>query len=739
MNATTTQQKLAESEERFRLLSESSLEGIVLSENYFIVDANEQFVKMFGYSSQKEMLGINIVEQLVHPKYKEIVINRINESHSKPYELSCIKKDGSAIIVISKGRVIPYHGRNIRISVLRDVTQEKEYERNLKASEQRYRHLFENNIAAIFRSEVNGNISQFNQAFVNVFGYDTLEEMQKVKAQDLYFSLSDRQRYLDTLSKNGFVKNYQMRMKKKDGSEIWIMENVQLIKDQNTGNEFIEGTLIDITETKQIQQKLQESEENYRSLIEHTPDGILIHDEKGNVVFANPSSLKMLGLSSLNEVDEKNLFSYVSPEYHDKIRFRKIEMSKGKESPFVEIKIKRPDGKIVEAEFKASQISYHGQPTVEVVLHDISLQRQLEREHLRYQLEEEANRELKREIAAHIRTRQRLNANQKYIRLLLDSSIDTICACDKEGRITEFNQAAQKTFGYSATEIINKDVAILFNDPDQCGIIKQAVLEDGNFMGEAVHLKKNKEIFPGYISASLLKDEKGETLGIMSISRDITRIKEAEDELKKSLHEKEILLKEIHHRVKNNLQVISSILKLQCSYIKDKNTITLLNECRDRIASMAFVHATLYMTRDFANINLSEYIANLARNLYQSYFSEDKKISLKLNIPQDYLHIDDAIPCGLIINELLSNSFKYAFVKKKKGVVEILMKVKKENIILVVSDDGIGFPQDTDYQNTATLGLQLVQSLVEQLKGKIRLESKKNKGTKFIIAFKKNS
>ena len=729
--------ELMESEERFRLLANSSLEGIVISENNIIVDVSEQFVKIFGYEERKEVVGKRVAD-FIHPADEEMVVKRIKEGSTDSYEARCVKKDGSIIIIRSKGRLMPYHGGSVRISVLSDITNQKESEKKLRQSEESYRNLVENNLAAVFRTEVSGALTEFNNALVKIFGYDSIEELKSARAQDLYFSLRDRERYLGDLKKKGYVKNYQMRMRKKDGSEIWILENVQLVKNKASGTEYIEGTLIDITESKKVEQALQEREENYKSLIEHTPDGILIHDEKGRVLFANRAALRMLGINSLNDVEDTHLLGYVLPAYHNKLRERRAEMEKNKDIPFFEIEIRRPDGNIFEAEIKTSLIFYHGKPAVEVVLHDIALQRQAQRDQMRLQFEEESNRELKREIAAHIRTRQRLNANQKYIRLLIDSSLDMIFACDQSGKITEFNPAAQKLFGYLQEEAIGKDVCFLYAEKDQCEAIQKKVFKDGNFVGEATHLKKNKETFPAYISSSILKNERGEIIGAMSNSRDITRIKEAEDQLKKSVHEKEILLKEIHHRVKNNMQVISSILKLQSTYVKDKKTIELFDECRNRISSMAFIHATLYMKKDFANINFSEYVSNLAGNLQQSYVSSDKKILLKLDVPDFNLHIDDAIPCGLIINELLSNSFKYAFVDRKKGTVGVSVKIKKENVILAIWDDGAGFPKKIDYKNTESLGLQLVNSLTEQLRGKIKLESEKNKGSKFIIAFRKS-
>lgn len=729
--------QLRESEERFRLLSESSLEGITLSENQIIIDANEQFAKMFGYDSAKEVIGKNLDDFLLSSE-RARVHKKIQEENTESYELSCVKKNGDTIIVKSKGRIIPFHGRTVRISVLSDITQEKKYEENIRQSEARYRHLFEHNMAAVFRSEVGGKLVDFNQSLASIFGYSSVEELKKAKAQDLYYSLRDRERYLKDLHEKGFVKNYQMKMKKKDGSEIWILENVQLVKDEKTNSEYIEGTLIDITETKRIEQALEQSEKNYRSLIDHTPDGLLIHDDNGEVFFANPAAFKIMGINSLEDIADKNIFNYVLPEFHDKVRARKTEIQKGKETPFMETKIRRPDGKIVEVETKTSRINFRGISAVEVVLHDISLQRQLEREQIRLQMEEETTRELKREIASHIRTRQRLNANQKYTRSLLDSSIDMICACDENGNITEFNHAAQEALGYSLNDMFGKNISMLYSDAEQYERIKYSISEEEKFVGEVIHKKKSRDTFIAYTSASSLHNEQGESIGFMTISRDITHIKETEERLRKSLGEKEILLKEIHHRVKNNLQVISSILKLQSAYVKDEKIAEVLKECRNRISSMAFIHANLYMTKDFTNINFAEYAGNLAGNLQQSYTGGDKKFLLKMDIPEVFLHIDQAIPCGLIINELLSNSLKYAFQNRKRGTLGISAKVKKENIILAIWDDGAGFPKTVNYRETESLGLQLVISLVDQLNGKIKMETVKDKGTKFIIAFRKN-
>ncbi len=213
-----------------------------------------------------------------------------------------------------------------------------------------------------------------------------------------------------------------------------------------------------------------------------------------------------------------------------------------------------------------------------------------------------------------------------------------------------------------------------------------------------------------------------------------------EEKIKASLREKEILLKEIHHRVKNNMQIISSLLSLQSRHIKDEQVIEMLKECKNRIQSMALVHENLYRSKDFTGINLSEHINSLAKGLYQSYNADSRNIEMKIKSEDVSLSIDLAIPCGLAVNELVSNSLKHAFPStwKGKGKIEIsLHATEDKEIELVIRDNGVGIPRNIDFRKTESLGLQLVSILVEdQLKGKVSLD--RGKGTRFKIKFKGN-
>lgn len=210
--------------------------------------------------------------------------------------------------------------------------------------------------------------------------------------------------------------------------------------------------------------------------------------------------------------------------------------------------------------------------------------------------------------------------------------------------------------------------------------------------------------------------------------------KKAEDKIKQSLMEKDILLKEIHHRVKNNLQIISSLLSLQANYLEDDNSRSLFKETQNRIKTLALVHEKLYKSQDVEYVDLKEYITSIVYLLSYSYDKEYIEVNYNLNNNDfEKFDIEKAIPCGLIINEILSNAYKYAFPKKIVGEINIELKIKNRKCIMVIVDNGIGMPKKIDVNNSNTLGLELIHALVEQLEGSITITSQK--GTKFHLEF----
>jgi PAS domain S-box-containing protein len=234
----------------------------------------------------------------------------------------------------------------------------------------------------------------------------------------------------------------------------------------------------------------------------------------------------------------------------------------------------------------------------------------------------------------------------------------------------------------------------------------------------------------------------GQPKYLLGMSEDITERKLAEDQIKASLEEKVVLLQEIHHRVKNNLQVISSLLYLQAGKIQDPQMLSILRDSQNRVKSMALIHEKLYQTKDLAKVDLGEYIHNLTSYLFRSYTAHAGAIQLRVQADNVSLGIDTAVPCGLIINELVSNALKHAFPENASGEIQIELHANStvegqgpqaQLFTLSVRDSGIGFPATVDFQNTASLGLQLVNTLVNQLDGVIELHN--NNGTEFRIQF----
>lgn len=596
----------------------------------------------------------------------------------------------------------------------------------------------------------------------------------------------------------------------------------------------------------------------YQNLIENLPVGVVILTNE-RIDYANPNALKLLGV---DEVQASGLvpMQFLHPSYSNEFYTLINGIKSGNRPGFIELKIKRINtNSILDVEASGALLD---DGSIQLIFHDISTRKQLAREQLRAQIAEETNLQLQREIIERAKAEKELVQAQQYARSIIDSSLDMIVATDIDFNINEFNSAAEATFGYVREEVMGKPLAILFSDNQEVMKVVQRITDDGSLANEIINRKKDGTFFISFLSASLIKNEKGETMGAMGVSRDITSLKKAEEELRlseerhraiydqayigisriakmgrfllvnerlcdmlgynaeelykktfyelgvqdeveeslvewdqllsgkiknfsreqtyvrkdgellsanvtvslvrdannspnyfvavfediterkehelqleESIKEKEVLLKEVHHRVKNNMQVISSILNLQSSYIDDETALSILRESQDRIKSMSFVHESLYQSKTLSEVNFSEYIKNIAGNLFHSYGRPEGGISLQFELEEVFLNLDTSIPCGLIINEVVSNSLKYAFEGMAKGIIKIeFSKLANGSLKLIVGDDGIGLPSNFDIENAETLGLQLVTTLVTQVSGV--LEIKTNNGTQFCIVFK---
>ena len=314
---------------------------------------------------------------------------------------------------------------------------------------------------------------------------------------------------------------------------------------------------------------------------------------------------------------------------------------------------------------------------------------------------------------------------------------DSVFLIDMDGKIQNCNKKTTLLFDLPFEQIIGKHC---------CQVVQKTTerINDCPFLRLVKSQKRENMIFPVgnkwfEDTVDPIFDSSNNLTGAVHIVSDITEKKQAEEKLKGLLKEKEVLIKEVHHRVKNNFNVIVSLLNLQSNNIKDTRVLELFRESQNRIKSMALIHQNLYQSKDITNINLKEYISSLTRTLYHSYNVDTNRVSLRIDIENISLEIEQIIACGLIVNELISNSFKHAFPEswKKKGDVLLHMKEKKGNEIeLMVSNNGVPLPDNFDIQKTDSLGMKLVSMLAEgQLKGSLKILTKD--ATQFFICFKK--
>ncbi len=519
-------------------------------------------------------------------------------------------------------------------------------ENALKESELQYRSLIERIPDGLYRSTPDGRFLLVNPALVQMLGYDSEEEVLQLDIPtELYFDPREREE-IHRLMAKGKLHSTTIRLKKKDGSELWVEEHGRIEYNKDGTPVYFEGVLRDVTARHKYQEEQKKREEKFKA------------QQKALVKLAMHKSLAYgdldHALNIITEVAAKNLqVERVSVWFfnEDRTRLKCVnlyELSKNEHSAGLEL--------------TASEYP-------------------------------------------------------QYFKALMHQRIIDVDDVYVDYRTKDFSASYMKPYNVGAlidapVRIAGELIGVVCHE--HVGSFRKWTIEEKHF-------------------ASAIAD-------IVVHAYEQWERRKTEEQLKKSLKEKEILIQEIHHRVKNNLQIISSMLNLQLQKAADRETRELFNECQARVKSMALVHEKLYQTSDLSQINMEDYIKSITRFLFRLYGIKPESILLKMDVEKIFMCVNTAIPCGLIINELVSNALKYAFPKsfdQKKKQKELTIELFSTNnkITLRVADNGIGLSDNGNLPSNQSLGLRLVRTLTQQLGGTLTIQTLH--GTECCIQFRK--
>ena len=328
---------------------------------------------------------------------------------------------------------------------------------------------------------------------------------------------------------------------------------------------------------------------------------------------------------------------------------------------------------------------------------------------------------------------------EERFRRVVEAAPSAMVMVNADGRITMANIQAERMFGYPRAQLLGESVEMLVperfrdNHPDmRRGFFSDARSRPMGAGRDLYALRKDGSEFAVEIGLNPIATDEG--LMVLSAIVDISDRKSKEERIRAALQEKDVLLGEIHHRVKNNLQIVHSLLDLQATRIEDPAVQEMLQDTQNRIRSMALIHQTLYQSQDFSGVDFSHFVDNLAPTLSASYGIEATRVRLSIDVDDVLLPLNAAIPCGLIVNELVTNSLKHAFPGNRRG--EIRIKLAKEGdgyVRLGVGDDGVGIPESVDFTTSTSLGLELVTLLTDQLGGELYI--RRAGSTEFTLRF----
>ncbi|MDG4552406.1 MAG: PAS domain S-box protein [Candidatus Contendobacter sp.] len=499
----------------------------------------------------------------------------------------------------------------------------------------------------------------------------------------------------------------EYRIVAKDGSVRWVDDRTVIERNAQGEITHYQGIIIDVTERKRAEEALLLTQ----FAMDRAPDSILWVDDEGRLIYANDAACASMGYTR-EELLGMKVFD-IDPDFPaEGFEAHKIELQRRGSIKF-ESRHRAKDGRVFPVEVTGNYLDHKGRFLGCAFDRDITERKQIE---------------------------EALRQSRNLLQTVLNTIPARVFWKDRDLRYLGCNQSFARDAGVSSPdEMVGRDdyqmgwweQADLYRSDDK------RILESGNPRLDYEELQTTPDGRHIWLRTSKvpLRDADGVTFGILGTYQDITEHKLLDERIKTSLREKEAMLKEIHHRVKNNLQLISSLLDLQAGYVENPVARDQLRESRNRVSSMALIHERLYQAPNLAQISFAEYTHDLATHLIRAYATSEREITARVAVTtgEPVLSVEIAVPCGLIINELVTNALKHAFPTRRGGEITISLDMADGQWTLRIRDNGIGFPTTVDFRHTPSLGLTIVMTLVKQLKGSIELRTEA--GTEFVVVF----
>ncbi|MHB2155544.1 PAS domain S-box protein [Calditrichota bacterium GD2] len=708
-------QALEASEKRYRNLFENVPVGLYrINEKGELLAANPATLKLIGCQSFEEARSINFfsfyMDETSHTLWKNLL--KFSEKQHT-HETRLRKIDGTVIWVRDTAKVYrdPESGGLFIEGVLEDITEQKKAQDRLIESERRFKEMANLLPQCVFESNTSLRLTYVNSFATRLTGYSQLEMLQGMKILE-WFPQGQQQKALEFFEA---VLNFktppsnEFLALRKDGQlfPVLIFATPILKREEVTG---LRGVLVDISERKRMENALRESEARYRSLVEQSPDAIVVH-ESGRILFANQAARKIYKAQTLEQMYNRPVMSFVHPDSRELVKRRLLEAAtngKGTVLPLIQEKHIALDGTELDVEVVGTRVEYQGRMVNLAIIRDIT-------EQLKYQ--------------------RALQESEGRFKSILTSMVDIVLLFDPQGKLLFYNAPEAEELNFNLKSYIGRPIFRLL--PRAMKLQLKPTIHKLN-RGQTVKLEFNLEEknagikwFSANVTPMLIEEK---IHGYVAVVRDITERKESELKLSQALSEKEILLQEVHHRVKNNLQSLFYLIQMNKNQVSDLNSREIFNNLQNQLRAMSLVYEQLYHSTNLAAIDMKTYLQSLMANVHQTFLNVED-VKLILNIDDLTLSVDKALPCGLIINELVSNSFKYAF-NDSAGPKEIHVRLNQRQgrIQLTVSDNGAGFSPPRDLTKLKSMGLKLVHLwATHQLGGTLKIDNQN--GAKIIVEF----